>query len=146
MIDSNVVVRPAFADHVDVVMNLHRTVLRRGTLPRGYLVSLIDQNPAFLALSGVDVVGFVYTRQFAPDILEVLNIVVADDFRSRGVGTAMLRAVETAAVPGFTALILVNSQLYVGTPGKRDASAFYQRNGFRLLYSSGPSNIFIKDL
>lgn len=146
MIHAETVVKPALAEQVETVLDLHRAILRRATLPTEYLRALIDQNPAFLAVVEAETVGFVYTRRFAPDILEVLNIVVAQDFRNHGVGAALLRAVEEAARPEFAAVILSNSRLHAGTPGKRDASAFYLRNGYRLLYSTGPSNIFMKDL
>jgi GNAT superfamily N-acetyltransferase len=93
-----------------------------------------------------EVVGFAYTGSFAPDIVELANIFVAEKVRSRGVGAALLRDIEDRARGSFRAVILVNSMLYPGRPDKRPAGEFYLRSGYQLVWSTGPTLVFLKAL
>jgi GNAT superfamily N-acetyltransferase len=67
------------------------------TLPE--LLSALERGPALVARSGTRVVGSVRTR-IEDGVLHVGRLVVAPDQQGRGIGTALLAAVERAAGPG----------------------------------------------
>lgn len=104
--------------------------------------------PSFVARSlDSTMVGFVFTVDFAPDVLELANIFVLPANRSRGLGASLIRRVEAAARSrGFVCIILVNSMLYPATYEKRPATELYRRLGYDILVDTGPSKIFSKRL
>jgi len=102
--------------------------------------------PSVVAHDGGRLVGFAYASQFAPDILEILNILVASDYRGKGIGSRLIRAIEESTAGCFGAILLVNSMLYTGPPDKRPATAFYRRLGYNCVLSTDSSNLFAKVL
>ena len=116
-------------NHIEIVTQALGTLLSK--------VAEIDGN----------MVGFVYCRKFAPDILEIDNLFVNEEFRNRRIGSTLLQAIEDEAVKQFSGLILINSDLY-GNPvvDKNDPATFYLRHGFDLVFTTAESRVFAKQL
>jgi GNAT superfamily N-acetyltransferase len=92
-------------------------------------------------------VAFVFTVDFAPDLLELANIFVVPEHQSKGLGTRLMDAAEEAATEaGFSWMMLVNSMLVPATYEKRAATDFYTRRGYSIILDSGPSKVFAKQL
>ncbi|TQL59244.1 acetyltransferase (GNAT) family protein [Oryzihumus leptocrescens] len=103
--------------------------------------------PSAVAEDGGSLVGFCYTVNFAPDVLELANIVVAENRRNEGLGGILLQHVESQAAQTFAGIILVNSDLYPqGKTVKRPATDFYHKHGYRILTATAGTRIFFKDL
>jgi ribosomal protein S18 acetylase RimI-like enzyme len=81
--------------------------------------------PGFLAVEGEAVVGVLTCTQVDADTIEIVTIDALD--RARGIGTALLAAMATAATEqGARRLVLTTTNDNV------DALRFYQRRGFHL--------------
>lgn len=104
--------------------------------------------PSFVARSSDGtMVGFIFTDDFAPDVLEIANILLLPEYQSRHLGGRLVDAVEQAARSrGFIYMVLVNSMLYPTTYVKRPATTFYRRLGYKIVIDTGPSKIFSKKL
>jgi GNAT superfamily N-acetyltransferase len=125
--------------------------LSQAELGRAPLVTRIEYNlerwPSILARANEELIGFVFTVSFAPDIYEVANMLVAERLRSAGIGTAMMTALEERLAPDVRALILSNSSLWGMAGGeKRSAEAFYARHGFRSIFRTDASVVMVKRL
>lgn len=91
--------------------------------------------------------GFAYCLSFAPDVLELGNLVVAPAARGRGVGTELVTEIERQAAGTFAAVILSNSSLWTLARGeKRPAESYYERMGYSTILSTGPSVVMAKHL
>jgi GNAT superfamily N-acetyltransferase len=101
--------------------------------------------PSIVALNQNDVIGFIYCNIFAPDILEIDNVFVHEDYRCSGIGTAMLKKLENESENKYKSLILANSTLYEhAVIGKRPASNFYINNGYKMIINTGNTQVFTK--
>jgi GNAT superfamily N-acetyltransferase len=98
-----------------------------------------------LAPSGRVLVGFAYSCGFAPDVLELANIVVSARLRGCGAGSRLLEHLAHLARVSYAAIILVNSDLYASA-GKRDASSFYERAGYERVATTPSTQVFFKQL
>ncbi|HEY4963788.1 MAG TPA: GNAT family N-acetyltransferase [Candidatus Saccharimonadales bacterium] len=107
----------------------------------------ISQFPAFVAEIGNQIIGFAYTEQIAPDVLELENLYVHETHRNRGIGSLLLNAVEVAAEGRYVAIELFNSDLYDNpVKGKRPATSFYLKRGYELILDTGNTRQFLKRL
>lgn len=107
----------------------------------------LSDAPSALAFDGDALVGFAYCGAWAPDIMELLNILVADTHRSRGLGSRLLGVVEGEMPSGVRGILLENSDLH-GTAlgGKRPATSFYLANGYSAIADTGATRVFWKGL
>ena len=112
---------------------------------RSYIERCISGFPSSICLSGDRVVGFAYTNRFAPDILDLANLLVDDDHRGHGIGTLLLTDVERQAVPTWACIILSNSELWPHPP-RRSPLDFYVRNGYSVLFETEHTTVFMKRL
>lgn len=138
----------ATAEDVDEIAALYEDELRRPA-DRGRLTDLIAGHPAAVTRGEAGrLTGFCYCERWAPDVIEVLNILVDPCEQSRGAGASMLALVEAeSARLGFAAVVAVNSSLYPPMRHEfRDGTAFYTRNGYRLAFQTAATNVFVKDL
>ncbi len=111
------------------------------------IAEVIREFPSATALGpNGDLAGFAYTRRFAPDILELLNLFVAPEYRRQGIATALLRHIEAEAAGRFAAIILVNSDLYKATNDAAGVSRFYERNGYTKSFETKASRVFTRVL
>ena len=141
----NVSIRPALQRDVDPIIGLYYSYTGRELGKERVKDSLLDY-PSFVAQQRGTVVAFSYTNKFAPDILELLNIYVEPQYRSRKIGAELLRETEREAQQRYGAIILVNSILYDTAEPKEPATAFYARNGYKILLETRDSKVFGKNL
>jgi N-acetylglutamate synthase-like GNAT family acetyltransferase len=92
-----------------------------------------------------DLVGFAYSTRVAPDILELLNIVVKRNWRNQGIGGELLTRIEAMASP-YKVIVLYNSGLYENVDEKRDPTDFYQRHGYVAFSLTDNTKFFWKKL
>jgi len=131
---------------IDEVAALHVRETTR-TLDRVRFIDCIENFPSVLVRVDAELIGFAYSYRFAPDILELRNIVVASDYRNMGTGSQILRQFETEAkIQAFTCVILVNSTLYTGPANRKRPTNFYLKNGYNIVHSTEQTNVFAKNL
>lgn len=107
---------------------------------------LIEKYPSNIAFLNNEVVGFSYSKSFAPDILELLNIHIHMSYRNNSLGTKLLVDLEKKAIEKFNAIILVNSTMYSNKDDKKDASNFYLKNHYKIIGETDNTKIFYKIL
>lgn len=107
----------------------------------------IEHHPSTGVEIGGQLVGFVVTCRFAPDVLEVTNVLVTPGHRGEGLARAMFAAVEADAVTrGYRSVIVAPSQLNVTVGERADAATFYERLGFRVVHDTPDTVIVVKSL
>ena len=103
--------------------------------------------PSILAFDGPEMVAFFYGRPFAPDIVEMQNMLIAQSHRRRGLGRAMVARIEDdLRAAGYRAAIGANSILHPGATPERcmAARAFWVRMGWRILLATGGSVVLVR--
>ena len=103
--------------------------------------------PSVVALDGDELVGFFYGRPFAPDIVEMQNMLIAERHRRAGLGREMVaRAEDDLRRAGFRAAIGANSVLHPGASPERcmAARAFWLRMGWRIALATGGSVVLVR--
>lgn len=108
---------------------------------------LLGAAPSVVALSAGELVGVIYSRRFAPDMLEWRNSLVAAAHRRTGVGTMLVQAMEQRTrEAGYRAAIGVNCWMHVGTT-KQAASAaraFWRAMGWSIIFATDGSAVLAK--
>lgn len=102
--------------------------------------------PSAVLVKGPEVYGFACSTRFAPDILELTNILIASNIRNKGWGELLLAHLEKEARLNYQGIILANSAKYEGIENKRPATAFYTRLGYRVITSTTSTNVLYKAL
>ncbi|MBT1003963.1 GNAT family N-acetyltransferase [Paenarthrobacter sp. DKR-5] len=134
--------RRATQADTSLVCELFEEQLHR-TPNQGLISEALGNAPSALAFSNDKLVGFVYCAYMAPDIMEIMNILVTDTERANGVGTRMLEFVEEEMPPQVVSMMLANSSLYPDVKGgKLPATSFYIRNGYTVIADTGKTRIF----
>lgn len=126
----------------DWIVNLARSELGREPEAVGEYLAMF---PSCAAIKGSEGVGFAFCGPFAPDILEIRNMLVRADLRHSGLGAAILDLIEQSLPTGINTAIVVNSDLYPGT-AKRSATSFYRRHGYALIHDTGSTRVLAKRL
>jgi GNAT superfamily N-acetyltransferase len=138
-------IAPTQPEHLPGIFALYRRYLARE--PNEARIAMhASQFPSAVLTLGEQVVGFVFTVDFAPDVLELANILIDPAHRLHGHGERLMAYVEAASKADFSSIILVNSMLYTSAEQKRPATRFYLRLGYRLIAETQYTNIFYKDL
>ena len=128
------------------VMDLHLEQLGR-SLDGQRVHRLLSSYPSLMAEADGRLVGFAYSDRFAPDVVELANILIARELRCEGLGSRLLSAFESVAGQHFSAVILANSDLYEDHRSeKRSARSFYERAGYSAVFATPDSEIFTKHL
>jgi GNAT superfamily N-acetyltransferase len=140
----DLVIRAADAGDLDAIAALFE---RENERPpnREFIAACVEYYPSAVALQDGKALGFIYCQRFAPDILEIANLLVAGDSRGMGVGSGLLAKVETLADTEWASLILVHSLLYPHPP-RRSPAAFYGRHGFAAIHRTAASTVYAKAL
>ena len=102
--------------------------------------------PSVVALDRGELVAFFYGRPFAPDIVEMQNMLVAASHRRLGLGRRIVEHAETALrEAGYRAAIGANSILHRGATPERcmAARAFWLRMGWRIVLATGGSVVLV---
>ena len=100
-----------------------------------------------MAVDGDEMVAFWYGRPFAPDIVEMQNMLIAESHRRRGLGRAIVdRTEDDLRAAGYRAAIGANSILHRGATPERcmAARAFWLRMGWRILLATGGSVVLVR--
>jgi GNAT superfamily N-acetyltransferase len=103
--------------------------------------------PGFVAVDDGALVAFFYGRPFAPDIVEMQNMLVAGSHRGTGLGRRLVEATEEALrEAGFKAAIGANSILHHGATPERcmAARAFWLHMGWRIALATGGSVVLVR--
>jgi GNAT superfamily N-acetyltransferase len=103
--------------------------------------------PSVVAVDGDELVAFFYGRPFAPDIVEMQNMLVAGRLRGRGLGRRIVAvAEEDLRRAGYRAAVGANSVLHRGTSPERcmAARAFWIRMGWRIALATGGSVVLVR--
>ena len=103
--------------------------------------------PSVVAVEGRELVGFFYGRPFAPDIVEMQNMLVAASHRRRGLGRKMVARTEDELLrAGYRAAIGANSVLHRGASPERcmAARAFWLRMGWHIALATGGSVVLVR--
>jgi GNAT superfamily N-acetyltransferase len=108
------------------------------------LMGYIESLPSAVAYAESSIVGFAFCTPFAPDIVELGNIFVDENWRSQGLGGKLLQLIESQAGGRFHSIVASNSMHYKGVAGKRPATNFYARNGYEQIWTTGMTRIFAK--
>ena len=144
---TNMIFRAACENDIPLIISLFRHELLREPNVSNLLDCILEY-PSAVAFSedGSQLLGFLYCGEFAPDVLEILNILVDSSMQSQGIGSLLLRQMETTLDSGtFNGIILCNSSLFppMRSPFK-DGTSFYEKNGFILAASTTDTRIFYK--
>lgn len=141
-----VVLEPIEPPDVAELVRLYRTY-RRSTYTIEKITELISTFPAYCLKANGKIIAFCYTSEFAPDIIEISSLLVAQDWRNKGLGSKLLSATESEARQrGYDAAILSNSLLYETLESKRRATTFYERLGYREALRTANTTVFVRAL
>lgn len=138
--------RPGGPDDALAIAALIRRENRRPADVAAIATSL-GTAPSILAFDGPEMVAFFYGRPFAPDIVEMQNMLIAQSHRRRGLGRAMVARIEDdLREAGYRAAIGANSILHPGATPERcmAARAFWVRMGWRILLATGGSVVLVR--
>ena len=137
-------IRPAIEDDADAIHVLAEDELGRCPA-KARLRAIVSQYPSLVLQSGDKVVGFVYGTQMAPDIIELGNMLVAEQFRNQGLGSDLLTAFEELSRSTYTCVVLANSDLWsVKREPKISAVPFYERAGYAPILTTSHSTVLAK--
>lgn len=115
--------------------------------PEQQIAGILDWCPGVGAQFADELIGFAYLEQFSSDIVQLGNIFVARDFRSRGLGAELLsRLSSIAKARGFAGWFAVNSMEYATHEPKRSAFSFYVAQGFSCALRTERSDLFTQSL
>lgn len=144
--DDGLTMRPGGPDDALAIAALIRRENRRPADVAAIATSL-GTAPSILAFDGPEMVAFFYGRPFAPDIVEMQNMLIAQSHRRRGLGRAMVARIEDdLREAGYRAAIGANSILHPGATPERcmAARAFWVRMGWRILLATGGSVVLVR--
>ena len=143
---SGLVLRPGRPDDTEAIAALIERDNHRPA-DRAEIRRLLAAHPSMVAHEGGALAGFVYSRPFSPDILELRNMAVAAGCRRRGVGRRIAEAIETEVRRrGYHAVIGANCWLHQGSSRERAAAAraFWLRMGWRIIFATDGSVVLAK--
>lgn len=144
--DDTPILRPGLPGDAAAIADLIRRENHRPADEAAIAVSLATA-PSVVALDGDELVAFFYGRPFAPDIVEMQNMLIAGSHRRRGLGRTMVARIEDdLRAAGYRAAIGANSILHPGATPERcmTARAFWLRMGWRILLATGGSVILVR--
>jgi GNAT superfamily N-acetyltransferase len=100
--------------------------------------------PSVVAEIKNELVGFAYSKRWAPDIAELSNIFIHPHYRDKGIGSQLLNLLETKLATDYAAIVAENSMLYQLKDDKRPAKEFYLRNGWQIAFETKITTVFYK--
>ena len=140
-------IRNMSSESLETALDLYKSYLDTNlSLPRlEYLTSTYPAKAAYN--ENHEMIGFCYTNQFAPDVIELANIFLIKEMRNKRVGQILLLDIVRHAYElKYTSVILSNSSLYTSQDEKKDPTSFYVRLGFRILYFTKHTNIYVAEI
>lgn len=147
-LDDTLIVRPGRSGDVEAIARL--IVAENGrAADRDEIAQDLAASPSVVVERDGRLIGFIYSRRFAPDILELRNSLIASSARRAGVGTRMVVAMEDATrQAGYRATIGVNCRLHPGATdaGAAAARAFWLAMGWSIVFATDGSAVVAKHL
>lgn len=143
---ADIVLRSGGPEDAPAIAALIRRENHRSADPDAIRMSLATA-PSVVALEGDDLVAFFYGRPFAPDIVEMQNMLIARRHRRRGLGATMVARIEDdLRHAGYRLAIGANSILHPGASPQRcmTARAFWLRMGWRIMLATGGSVVLVR--
>jgi len=107
----------------------------------------LEQLPSAVVERNGELMGFIYARRFSPDMVELSNMLIDPQIRRRGVGGRMVGMLEPElARLGYRGAVFVNCRLHIGATDQRSAAAraFWLRRGYRIVFATHGSVVFVK--
>lgn len=147
-VTSELLIRPGRPADAGPIADL---ILRENSRPADVdeIARFLREAPSVVAFDGDTLAGMIYSRRFAPDILEWRNSLVAAGYRRRGLGRRLVEAMEAETVAaGYRATIGVNCLLHQGATRERVAAAraFWLAMGWSILFATDGSVVIAKHL
>ena len=137
-------IRRADIDDVLELTSLHDSYWSE---PVDLAQSFVSGDSVFVAEVDGAVVGYVATARFAPEVLEVITLLVASGYRSYGIGRHLLDAVEQEARrDDYEGVLVSNSDLHPTREPKWSAERFYIRSGFDPIVRTTHTVVLFKSL
>lgn len=106
----------------------------------------LGRHPAVILLHDGALIGFCYSKPFAPDILQLANLFIVPSFRNKGYGKMMLQHLEPSVGKHNEAVILIDTLAYPTKEDKPLASSFYQSAGYRPIWRTQSTTMYGKRL
>lgn len=120
---------------------------RETTFSEEKIKEILKNYPSVGAYNNEKLIGFCYTTTFSPDILEIYNLFISKQYRNFNIGSKLLEEITVQAkLNNYKGMILSNSLLYKTKEPKLKAKVFYERNGFKLVLTTGNTDIFVKNI
>lgn len=133
-------------EYQDEIVALYRD-FRSDWEPNPRLGVILDNYPSVVTVNNQELIGFAYCIEFAPDILELANIFVSEEYRCLNLGTSMLNSIERQIKDSkCSGLILCNSDSYKSSKEKRPATNFYLNNKYKITAKTNNTRGFFKCL
>ena len=111
------------------------------------IATSLSSAPSVVAVDEDELVAFFYGRPFAPDIVEMQNMLISGRHRRRGLGRRMVARLEDdLRAAGYRAAVGANSVLHRGTSPERcmAARAFWLRMGWHIVLATGGSVLLVR--
>ena len=146
MSENKLFIKNGNKEYQDEIVALYRD-FRPNWKPNPKLGVILDSLPSVVTINDQELIGFAYSIEFAPDILEIANIFVSEKYRCLNLGTSILSSIETQAVDlRYSGLILCNSDSYKSSKEKRPATNFYLNNNYKITAETSNTRVFFKCL
>ena len=111
------------------------------------LGSWIAGSPSAGARRGGELVGYLVTKRFAPDVTEIASLLIAPAERSEGIGSALVAHVERkCAAVGTGAIVVASSAGYATLEERRSPRRMYERLGYRVLLATAQTEVLGRGL
>lgn len=108
--------------------------------------SLILTYPSMVAYEDRNILGFVLTDFFAPDTLRLDTILVREDHRRKGIGTALLNSLFSTTVSDSWMGMLASDCKIMWCEGKTDNTAFFENNYFLKIAETPDTVLFFSNI
>lgn len=110
------------------------------------IATSLGSAPSTVAERDGELVAFFYGRPFAPDVVEMQNMLIAEAERGHGLGRKMVEITEEALrAAGYRAAVGANSVLHRGATAERCAAAraFWLHMGWRIALATGGGTVVL---
>lgn len=105
---------------------------------------MVERHPSVVALIDNTVIGFVATLEKDPKVWEITHLYVDDPYRLKGIGTNLMKNIESYAAGKFDieALLTTASSLYY--PGKALPEALFRSLGYEVTQLTAGNQLYLK--
>ncbi len=126
--------------HVCAMKELHEIVYK-SRVDEQRLATDLSVAYGVVATRNDTVLGYLYRRRIAPEVLGDGELVVDRTFRGQGLGSAIVRYFDATLPEQWMFSIVINSDFYGSLEEKVSTGAFWQRHGYELLGDSSHTRV-----